>query len=40
MQRLASKLRAIESVVDKINLAIKNAPPILPEESMRTEDSY
>eukprot|EP00983_Pelagomonas_calceolata_P010983 354829-Pelagomonas_calceolata.AAC.1 len=30
--RLASKLRAIESVVDKINLAIKGAPPILPAE--------
>lgn len=31
-QRLANKLGAIEAVVDKINTAIKGAPPILPED--------
>jgi len=30
-QRIASKLRSMETVVDKINAAIKAAPPILPE---------
>jgi hypothetical protein len=39
LQRLASKLRAIEQVVDKINLAIKGAPPILPSEEEEEEGS-
>ncbi|KAF5835166.1 hypothetical protein DUNSADRAFT_7795 [Dunaliella salina] len=42
LDRLASKMRAIESVVDKINLAIKGAPPILPaeDEGVNPEDTY